>query len=279
MHISKTKIYITLTISITAIVLIVSAMPNTSHVPATNNKSGIPVIIPKHAIEISDGVFSLGHSIDIDGKVVEGFMFIRSNKDYMPKKEKAKPPWAGNGKDKGGDTTCYAFMAKGAKWKTTEQYITGTGIDTTLTEISLNIWDDEIAFDIFGSRDIYGFTDGADSISPDGKNEVEFIYLGEGNTIAVTTVWGIFSGPPKNRELVEWDTEFNTAYPFGDAELNSNLMDYQNIAVHEFGHSLGLSHPPNTCTEETMYAFSNFGETKKRDLNTGDIAGVNDLYV
>ena len=55
-------------------------------------------------------------------------------------------------------------------------------------------------------------------------------------------------------------------------------MDYQNIATHEFGHALGLGHPESTCTEETMYAFASFGETKKSTLEAGDIAGVNKLY-
>ena len=39
-----------------------------------------------------------------------------------------------------------------------------------------------------------------------------------------------------------------------------------------------MGHPDSTCTEETMYAFANFGETKKRTLEAGDIAGVAKLY-
>ena len=56
------------------------------------------------------------------------------------------------------------------------------------------------------------------------------------------------------------------------------MMDYKNVAVHEFGHSLGLGHPDDSCTEESLYRFVAFNETKKRDLNAGDIAGVNELY-
>ena len=50
------------------------------------------------------------------------------------------------------------------------------------------------------------------------------------------------------------------------------------MAAHEFGHSAGMDHPDDSCTEETMYAFSDEGETKKRTLNAGDIAGINKLY-
>src|SRR3989344_4864918 len=168
--------------------------------------------------------------------------------------------------------------ANGAKWKTTEQYITGNDIDPLLTETSLNTWDQEVLFDVFGTRNITMITDGADSITPDGKNEVEFANLGETSTIAYTIVWGIFYGPPSARELVEWDVVFNTAYSFGNADNNSAVMDYQNIATHEFGHALGLGHPQDSCTEETMYRFAAYGETKKRTLEIGDITGIKQLY-
>ncbi len=39
-----------------------------------------------------------------------------------------------------------------------------------------------------------------------------------------------------------------------------------------------MAHPDNSCTEETMYAFADFEETKKQDLFDGDIAGILDLY-
>ena len=55
-------------------------------------------------------------------------------------------------------------------------------------------------------------------------------------------------------------------------------MDYQNIATHEFGHGAGMSHPSDSCTEETMYRFAQSGETKKKTLNAGDIDGIKSLY-
>jgi hypothetical protein len=59
---------------------------------------------------------------------------------------------------------------------------------------------------------------------------------------------------------------------------SAGAMDLQNIATHENGHAAGMGHPGDSCTEETMYRFAGFGETKKRDLNYGDIAGVQALY-
>jgi hypothetical protein len=269
----QTKRGIILGVFLVSLILTVSmfviAKPDFQAVNVNPSNGHASVTIPGHAGEVAPGVFSLGTAQDIDGRVVEGFMFIGD------RRENAKPPWAGQGKGKG-ESKCYAFLAKGAKWKTTEQYIT-KGVDSTLTETSLNAWDSEVSFDIFGARDASGVVDGADEIRPDGKNEVELQNLGATSTIAYTIVWGIFSGPPRGRELVEWDAVFNSDYPWS-LSGEAGEMDYQNIATHEFGHAVGLGHPEDTCTEETMYRFASFGETKKRTLEAGDIAGVNDLY-
>ena len=103
----------------------------------------------------------------------------------------------------------------------------------------------------------------------------------------MTITWGIFSGSPRNRELVEWDMVFDNDgdWTWGDAEStdennlgNTGVMDLLNIAVHEVGHAAGMGHSPDTCVDETMYAFATEGETKKRTLNGGDIAGIQELY-
>jgi len=281
---------------------------NPDLVLATNNKAGVSVIIPEHAVKLAENIFSLGISQDVDGRIVEGFLFIDKREgNAKPGTEcgngmcepgenanKCPADCGGNG---GGDTgptsTCFELFAKGAGWKTTEQYVLDTTNNNNLsdsfvaerTELSLNEWNNEVTSDIFGTRNTNLSVDGPDSQSPDGKNEVQFLNLGESNTIAFTIVWGIFRGPPSGRELVEWDAVFNDNYAFGNSGLtdeanlgDTSVMDYQNIATHEFGHSAGLTHPADTCAEETMYAFAGFGETKKRTLNAGDIAGANKLY-
>jgi len=56
-------------------------------------------------------------------------------------------------------------------------------------------------------------------------------------------------------------------------------MDVQNIATHELGHGLGLGDLyQTTAWQETMYGYSDNGETMKRDLYLGDIAGIQALY-
>lgn len=293
---AKSNLSIIFTLSIIAILIsiFVVAKPNTTLVPATNAKSGVPVIIPAHAVEVSDGVFDLGFARDVDGKVVQGFLLfakpgtVCGNGICEPSENANKcPADCGGASEPPTTSSCFATFAKGARWKVTEDY----GLDTTntnglsssfiqtVTDLSLDVWDDEVSFEIFGVRDPSIVVDGPDDVSPDGKNEVQFLNLGPSNTIAYTIVWGIFRGPPSGRILVEWDAVFNDDYDFGDADVASTtVMDYQNIASHEFGHSLGLAHPGDTCTEETMYAFAAFNETKKRSIEAGDIAGVNKLY-
>ncbi len=106
------------------------------------------------------------------------------------------------------------------------------------------------------------------------KNVIAFGNYSNNNIIAVTTVWYTKTA----KQIVEFDMLFNSYYNWGNATSNSNLMDLQNIATHEFGHSIGLSDLYNTCTSETMYGYSKAGETKKRTLNPGDIAGLRSIY-
>lgn len=255
--------------------LLVASLTMSVFVLAKPNMQTVP--IPSHAVEVSKGVFSLGHAVDMDGKIVEGFLFLHD------KKENAKPEGVGKPK-KPSSSNCYAFMAKGAKWKTVENYLVdpsnNVGLDELFVEenmaLNLEKWETASETNIFGSE-VAGIVDGDDSVSPDNKNEVLFKNLGPTNTIAYTIVWGRFSGPPKTRELVEWDMVFNEDFPWS-SEGESGKMDFENIATHEIGHALGLGHPEDTCLEETMYAYAGYGETKKRDLHAGDITGVNELY-
>ena len=80
------------------------------------------------------------------------------------------------------------------------------------------------------------------------------------------------------KQIVEFDMVFNTFYQWGTTGA-SNQMDLQNIATHELGHAVGLADLYRSNTDkETMYGYSNFGDTAKRDLYLGDQAGIVKLY-
>jgi len=235
--------------------------------------------LPEGAREIEQDLYSLGVSKDVDGTLVEGYAFIhRRDKDARGGGGSSKKP---------GGSTCYSFLASGARWKVTEQYLINTenadGLSSDFVSSTfargIAEWEKYAPFDIFGAGVVTSDPLSAETTSPDGLNEVFFSSIDDPGVIAVTTTWGIFGGPPQNRKLVEWDMVFNDPnFVWGDALASASLMDFENIAVHEIGHAAGLGHPSDSCTQETMYRFASNGETKKRDLNTGDIQGIQKLY-
>lgn len=246
---------------------------------------------PKAKFEVpgataGETVVPLGQKVDKkSGKLVEGFAFIHY------KDEAARPI---DKPAKGGGNTCYAYLAKDAKWKTVEAWVMNTANASSLDgttlfanqAANLTKWEDAADGVVGNSAGVNIFGDGvststtlvADTAAPDGQNEVYFADIANGGVIAVTIVWGIFGGPSSGRELVEWDQVYDDVdFPWSSSG-EAGKMDFENIATHEDGHSAGMGHPNDTCTEETMYRFAGFGETKKRTLNTGDINGINTLY-
>lgn len=202
------------------------------------------------------------------------------------KKGHAKPPWAGGGSG-GGTLTCYGFLAKDAKWKTTEPFsINPTNsqglsesliVDATLSGVTA--WESPVSFNVFGNHTV-DYSASYNNGNFDGVNTLSFGSISGTNTIGVTTVWGYFSGAPQTRELLEWDMLLDeTDFAWGNANLNPTKMDAQNIITHELGHSAGMGDLYESgCSEETMYGYSGEGETKKRTLAAGDIAGMQKLY-
>ena len=200
------------------------------------------------------------------------------------RKGRVKPPSAGTSKKQ---TSCYSYLASGAKWKTPEDYFVNSsqsGLDSSF--VMPAVTQGAVEWENYGGPNIFrdAISDDAavyrDNVT-DGQNVLAFGNYADPGVIAVTTVWGYFSGPPRTRELVEWDMFLNTGsdWQFGNADSDPAKMDLQNIATHEIGHSAGMGDLYSlSCTQETMYGYSSEGETIKRDLNTGDIAGITSLY-
>jgi len=117
----------------------------------------------------------------------------------------------------------------------------------------------------------------------DYKNVFAFDSLSDNNIIAVTYAW-ITRG--KTKLIVEFDVIFNTYYSWGNAGETSEttlgdttVMDTWNIVTHEMGHCVGLGDLYKDYNKaQTMFGYATEGETYKRTLNTGDIAGLNALY-
>ncbi|OGB74361.1 hypothetical protein A2V68_01280 [candidate division Kazan bacterium RBG_13_50_9] len=242
-------------------------------------------------------VISLGTAVDPQtGKVVEGYAIVHYAK-------------GGNGGGKpGSGSPLYAFMSKGAKWKTVEPWLlnpvnngglpydefdpgnnTYGGPSFAFGNLSYDIgkWEDAtdgtigngVSGKILGDAAETFAALEADLVTPDGSNEVYFAGISDSGAIAVTVVWGIFGGPPQGRELVEWDQVYDDADYTWSTSGEAGKMDFENIATHELGHSIGLADLYTLgASEQTMYGYADYGETKKQTLESGDIAGADTLY-
>ena len=258
----------------------VLAVPPT-FVSATVKPSGRSVVIPERAARIADNVFDLGTAIDpASGAAVQGYAIVHHRKGGT----------RAIGASHTSKNKCYTYLARGAKWRTPEPWVVnpanirGLANDFVAGALGAGIakWEDAAdglvgnasGVNILGEGTITSGLLSADTSTPDGANEVYFADVAEPSAIAITIVWYTLVG----KTLVEWDQVYDDVSYDWSATGEPGKMDFDNIATHELGHSAGLGDLYNSCTEETMYGYANYGETKKRDLGTGDIAGINALY-
>src|SRR4029453_9188571 len=71
-----------------------------------------------------------------------------------------------------------------------------------------------------------------------------------------------------------WSTALNGAV--ASCSGTAGAFDVQAVLTHELGHPVGLEHV--TSDAQTMYGFVATGETRKRSLEPGGLAGVNGKY-
>ncbi|MGH8094910.1 MAG: matrixin family metalloprotease [Chthoniobacterales bacterium] len=78
--------------------------------------------------------------------------------------------------------------------------------------------------------------------------------------------------------MEETDTLFNTAYSWDSyrGPLLPNLIDFHRVAIHEFGHTLGLDHPDQAG--QNVVAIMNSHISDVDTVQPDDIAGVQSLY-
>jgi len=212
---------------------------------------------------------------------------------FVYKTSPAKPdgtPGGGGGNGKPGgsdDSGTYETYGKGILWKTLPiDFVIDSdnpwGLSSDFVESAIwagaTEWDDHTSAILLGDYTA-STTATWDGTTRDGKNEMVFGDYSQEGVIAVCVVWGIFGGPPRGREIVEFDILFDTDFTWGNADSDSSVMDLQNIACHEIGHGLGLDDLYDSGDyQETMYGYGSYGETLKRDLYYGDIAGIQSLY-
>jgi len=167
------------------------------------------------------------------------------------------------------------YKLLGFHWYTTAGYwinpankygFTSSAVVTAITT-SADTWDSQTSFQVFSYQGITSKQAGR----YDGYNVVAWGAYRAG-VIAVTYIW--YSGS----RILETDTRMNTYYRWS-LSGEAGKMDVQNIMVHELGHWAGLADLYSDADYWlTMYGYSTYGETYKRDLGLGDIDGLKAVY-
>jgi len=218
---------------------------------------------------------------------LEKIVFIHYKKGYAKPSGTAKQP------------TCYKFLTPKVSWPTQAlpvSYVINPN-NTAQPDLDPNLvisavfnaaeeWDSYTSKELMSNSSQYNIDNSTTPGVQDYKNVIGFGNYSDPNVIAVTTVWY----NPATKAIVEFDIMLDTDWVWGDAvaQCNSNetftnstcrVMDIQNIATHEFGHGIGLGDVyDSSCSEVTMYGYSEYGEVKKRTLEQPDITGLQTLY-
>ena len=120
---------------------------------------------------------------------------------------------------------------------------------------------------------VYGGTTSGSSLTLNNKNEVFFRNGSNGANVAETYYWWDGTG-----KIVEADIVFyEGAFHFYTVSGCSGGIYVENVAIHEFGHVLGLLHSsvPGATMAPSM---SSYCDMTQLTLEADDIAGIESLY-
>ena len=245
----------------------------------------LPVVrIERNMIKLAEGVFcvesaSMPASHPVRRRVESRIMMLYE-KDF--KRAAADDEALPNQTHVG--AACSNHIAEGAIWKSPHEVIIDPTNDdgiprqlfVDMVSASVHEWESRLSTTVVTGQDTDGCVDGFDGDSPDGKNEIMMGFIEEPGVLAMTIIWGIFSGPIGDREILETDIIYNLHFPWGNASINPNVNDIHNIGSHEHGHAMGEGH--NNVAGATMFSTASAGETHKRDLLTCEANGLCEAY-
>jgi hypothetical protein len=149
----------------------------------------------------------------------------------------------------------------------TSTFPSGAGNVASALSAAASTWDGQIN----GPHRLTVQSDGtATGPSQDGVSELGWVRIVPKNVLAATWTW-----VDQNNRITEADLFFNTSWTWnvfsGCPTTATGKFDIQDIATHEMGHALGLSHYSDTDAQATMYPSAPSDELRKRTLTQGDI--------
>jgi len=167
--------------------------------------------------------------------------------------------------------TPYSWAAKSATWSYNPagkpEGLTG---DSEAIEAGARTWNGASGAD-------WRYTRGPDSGAgpglceggqPDKENVIAWVPSLPGSTLATTCTYFPGGNVKESDIALDMTREWTTG-------LENASVDLQSVALHEFGHMLGLAHSPDRNT--VMYSTYSRG-TDKRTLTTDDMAGLVSIY-
>lgn len=191
-----------------------------------------------------------------------------------------------------GAVSGFAFAFNGYTWTAGSQILMHLQLNSRAAvplQDGSNSWDDSAA-DALAIWNQYadtvqfvrvapGPTGGGDGISSVFFSNSVYGEAWPGGTLAVTLY---YSSNPDSYVFTETDVIFNSSQNWnsyrGPIQRNgtSSLYDLHRVALHEFGHALGLSHPDERG--QNVIALMNANISDLDHLADDDIAGVRSLY-
>ncbi|MGZ4982753.1 MAG: matrixin family metalloprotease, partial [Chthoniobacterales bacterium] len=117
-------------------------------------------------------------------------------------------------------------------------------------------------------------------VQPDGSDDEMSVLFSNtifGDTFGSSTL-AVTLLSSRGSVMEETDTLFNTAFNWDSyrGALRSGAEDFRRVAIHEFGHTLGLDHPDEHG--QNVNAIMNSRESNTELPQTDDINGVQSLY-
>jgi hypothetical protein len=259
--------------------------------PAPGHAAPKDWTLPADAKALGDDVYEIYSHDDADGRV-------RFCWAIVSRQHGAEARAAAGGSRGGSGGAPYTFI-DGMKWKGAPKgyYVDASGAvghtDGTLSDQNVRDairdaiaqWEDAtngvlgdgVSLDVMGDELGTSVDAASIGVAANGRNEICFGPIATAGIVAITYVYGTSNGPTSRRQIDEADQLYNNRERWTGTG-GALYLDFANAAQHECGHAFGMGHCGSAYTEETMFSGIAPGETKKRSLGAGDIAGIDNLY-